>query len=97
MRLEVGGVDHQPRRLGAFARQFGEYPVEHAKPAPADEAVVDRLVRTVGLRRIAPAQAAAAWLGASMAARASGLLLSRVFSIVLIATGVAMLRSAIWP
>lgn len=46
---------------------------------------------------IAPAQAAAAWLGASMAARASGLILSRVFSIVLIATGVAMLRSAIWP
>ena len=46
---------------------------------------------------IAPAQAAAAWLGASMAARASGLFLSRVFSIVLIATGMAMLRSAIWP
>jgi uncharacterized membrane protein YfcA len=46
---------------------------------------------------IAPAQAAAAWLGASIAARASALLLSRVFSIVLIVTGVAMLRSAIWP
>jgi uncharacterized membrane protein YfcA len=46
---------------------------------------------------IAPAQAAAAWLGASIAARSSALLLSRVFSIVLIVTGVAMLRSAIWP
>ena len=46
---------------------------------------------------IAPAQAAAAWLGASIAERSSALVLSRVFSIVLIATGVAMLRSAIWP
>jgi hypothetical protein len=57
MRLEVGGVDHQPVRLGAFACQFGEDPVEHTQPAPADEAVVDRLVRAVGVRRIAPAQA----------------------------------------
>jgi uncharacterized membrane protein YfcA len=46
---------------------------------------------------IAPAQAAAAWMGASIAARSSALLLSRVFAIVLIATGLAMLRSAIWP
>jgi uncharacterized membrane protein YfcA len=46
---------------------------------------------------IAPAQAAAAWLGASIAERSSALLLSRSFSIVLIVTGVAMLRSAIWP
>jgi uncharacterized protein len=46
---------------------------------------------------VAPAQAAAAWVGASIAARSSALLLSRVFSIVLIATGLAMLRSAIWP
>ncbi|MBL6616067.1 MAG: sulfite exporter TauE/SafE family protein [Reyranella sp.] len=45
---------------------------------------------------IAPAQAAAAWVGASIAARSSALLLSRIFSIVLMATGVAMLRSAIW-
>ena len=43
-----------------------------------------------------PAQAAAAWVGASIAARSSALLLSRVFSIVLIARGAAMLRSAIW-
>jgi uncharacterized membrane protein YfcA len=46
---------------------------------------------------IAPAQAAAAWLGASIAERSSALLLSRVFSIVLVVTGFAMLRSAIWP
>jgi uncharacterized protein len=46
---------------------------------------------------IAPTQAAAAWLGAGIAARSSALLLSRVFSIVLIATGLVMLRSAIWP
>src|SRR5262249_59914923 len=46
---------------------------------------------------IAPAQAAAAWLGASLAARSSAVLLSRVFAIVLMATGLAMLRSAVWP
>jgi uncharacterized membrane protein YfcA len=46
---------------------------------------------------IAPAQAVAAWLGASFAARSSGMLLSRVFSVVLMATGFAMLCSAIWP
>jgi uncharacterized membrane protein YfcA len=46
---------------------------------------------------IAPAQAAAAWLGAGIAARSSALLLSRIFSLVLAVTGVAMLRSAIWP
>jgi len=46
---------------------------------------------------IAPAQAVAAWLGASLAERSSALLLSRVFSIVLVVTGFAMFRSAIWP
>ena len=43
---------------------------------------------------LAKAQAAAAWLGASMAARASASLLSRVFSVVLATTGLAMLHSA---
>ena len=47
---------------------------------------------------IAPAQATAAWLGASIAARASALLqLGPLLPVVLIITGVAMLRSAIWP
>jgi secreted protein with Ig-like and vWFA domain len=40
-------------------RQRREDPVEHAEPTPADEAVVDRLVRTLGSRRVAPAQAVA--------------------------------------
>jgi uncharacterized membrane protein YfcA len=46
---------------------------------------------------IAPAQAAAAWVGASIAARSSGTLLSRVFSVVLMTSGFALLCSAIWP
>jgi uncharacterized membrane protein YfcA len=44
---------------------------------------------------IAPAQAAAAWVGACLAARTSPILLSRVFSIVLAVTGAAMLRPMI--
>jgi hypothetical protein len=51
------GVDHDPLGLAAPARQRGEYLVEHAQSAPADEAVVDRLVRAVVPRRVAPAQA----------------------------------------
>jgi uncharacterized protein len=44
---------------------------------------------------IAPAQAAAAWMGASLAARVSPRLLSRIFSIALAVTGVAMLRTIV--
>jgi hypothetical protein len=47
MRFQMGGVDHPLIGLAAFCRQFGEYPVEYAEAAPADEAVVDRLVGTV--------------------------------------------------
>jgi hypothetical protein len=54
MRLEVRGIDHQPVRGVAARRQFGEDPVEHTEPAPAGEAVVDRLVRLAGRRRVAP-------------------------------------------
>jgi len=50
------GVDHDPLRLGAVARQRGENLVEHAQPAPADEAVVDCLVRAIVARRVPPAQ-----------------------------------------
>jgi hypothetical protein len=56
MRLQMCGVDHDPLSLAALARQFGEDLVEHAQPAPADEPVVDRLVRPVFPRRIAPAK-----------------------------------------
>jgi len=46
---------------------------------------------------IAPAQAVAAWLGASIAVHTSGDILSRVFAIVLAVTGVVMMRAALWP
>ena len=59
MRLEVGCVDHDPVRLAAAACQSLEDAVEHAQPAPSNEPVVQRLVRPVRRRRIAPAQAVA--------------------------------------
>lgn len=57
MRLEVCGIDHQPIRLAALGRQLGEDAIEHAQTAPADEAVIDRLVWPIGRRGIPPAQA----------------------------------------
>src|SRR6202041_601581 len=50
------GVDHDPFRLAALARQFGEDPVEHAQAAPANEPIVDCLVRAILWRRVAPTQ-----------------------------------------
>jgi len=44
---------------------------------------------------IAPVQAAAAWVGAGIAARTSPEALSRIFSVVLAATGLLMLRSVV--
>ncbi len=48
------GVDHDPVGLSGLARQCGKDPVEHTQAAPADEPVVDGLVRTVTLGCIAP-------------------------------------------
>ena len=56
MSLEVRGVDHELIGLAALGGELGKDPVEHAQAAPADEAVVDRLMRTIGGRRITPAQ-----------------------------------------
>lgn len=56
MRLQVGGVDHQPIRLPALGGGLGEDAVEHAQAAPADEPVVDRLVRAITGRCITPAE-----------------------------------------
>lgn len=62
------GVDHQPLGPVPPGREFGEDPVEHARSAPADEPVVDRLAGTIVPGRIAPAKAVtdheddAAWL-----------------------------------
>ena len=52
----MGGIDHQSLRLPALGSELGEDTVEHTQAAPADEAIVDRFVRTIGGRRIAPAQ-----------------------------------------
>ena len=57
MSLEVGRVDHDPVGFARTACEFGEDTVEHAQTAPADEAVVDGLVRAVILGGIAPHQA----------------------------------------
>ena len=59
MRLEMGGIDHQKIGLPGPAREGGEDAVEHAEPAPTDEAIVERLVRTIVRWRIAPAHAGA--------------------------------------
>ena len=56
MRLQMRRIDHQPGRLAGLARKLAEDFVEHAETAPAHEPFVDRLVRTVAGRRIAPAQ-----------------------------------------
>ena len=50
MCLEVGRVDHY------LVRQGREDTIEHPQTAPPDETVVNRLVRTVILWCIAPAQ-----------------------------------------
>ncbi len=52
----MGGIDHQLIGLSALGGKLGEDAVEHTQAAPADKAVVDRIVRTIGGRRIAPAQ-----------------------------------------
>src|SRR3546814_1993115 len=56
MRLEMGRVDHQLVGLPALGRKGGEDLVEHAKPAPPDEAVIDRFGRSIVSGRIAPPQ-----------------------------------------
>src|SRR6185312_15199374 len=56
VRLQMRGIDHQPGWFAGLAGQFREDFVEHAKPAPAHEPIVDGLVRAVLTRRIAPAQ-----------------------------------------
>src|SRR3546814_8729654 len=57
MGLQMGRIDHQLIRLPTLGSQRSEYLVEHAEPAPSDEAVVDRLGWAVFGRRVTPAQA----------------------------------------
>jgi hypothetical protein len=56
MSLEVRRIDHHRVRRRALARQDCKDPVEDADPAPADEAVVERLRRPVDCRRVQPHQ-----------------------------------------
>jgi hypothetical protein len=53
----MGGVDHDPLRLRPLAGETREDAVEHPHAAPADEAVVQRLMRPVALGRVLPLQA----------------------------------------
>ena len=55
MRLQVGGLDHEPIGFTNFGGELGEDAVEHALAAPPDSGL-DRLVRTIRGRRITPAQ-----------------------------------------
>jgi hypothetical protein len=48
------GIDHQPVGLPRRSRERLENPVEHAEFAPSQETIVERLVRTVFLRRVLP-------------------------------------------
>jgi hypothetical protein len=53
MGLKMRGVDHHSLRLAALVRQRCENLVEHAQAAPANEPIVDRLMRTILGRRVA--------------------------------------------
>src|ERR1700722_7456777 len=56
MRLEMRGVDHHSLRPPALVRQRCENLVEHPQAAPANEPVVDRLMRTILGRGVTPAK-----------------------------------------
>jgi hypothetical protein len=56
MGFQMCSIDHQLLRLAAFGSQLSQNPIEYAEPAPADEAVIDRLVRTILSWHIAPSQ-----------------------------------------
>lgn len=52
----MGGIDHELIGLCALGGELGKDAVEESQAAPADEPVVDRLVRAITSRRISPAQ-----------------------------------------
>jgi hypothetical protein len=58
VRLEVRGVDDHPVGLSCLACESGEDAIEHPHACPANEAIVERLVRPVAGWCIAPAQSA---------------------------------------
>lgn len=52
MRFEMRRVNHDTLGSRAFAGQRGEDAIEDAEPAPADETVIERLVRAIAPGRI---------------------------------------------
>ena len=56
VRLEMRGVEHQAAGRTGLGGKGREDAIEDAHSAPADEAVVKRLVRPVGRRRVTPLQ-----------------------------------------
>jgi hypothetical protein len=52
-------VNHDTLGFWPFAGEPGEDAVEDAEPAPANEAVVERLVRTLASRRVLPLETVA--------------------------------------
>ena len=57
MGFEVGRIDHQSSIFSRCFCQFGKNIVEDAHPAPAQKAIVQRLVRAILARRVFPLQA----------------------------------------
>lgn len=54
MRLEMCGINHQAVQLACLAGKGLENTVEDPQLAPAKEAIVERFVRTIFLRRVFP-------------------------------------------
>lgn len=57
MRFQMRRVDHDALGSWALAGKCGEDAIEDLKPAPADEAIVKRLVWPVAFGRVLPLQA----------------------------------------
>lgn len=56
MRFQMRGINHQHVIRFTAGVQAHKYLVEYSKTVPANEAIVDRLMPTIGHRRVAPAQ-----------------------------------------
>lgn len=52
-------IDHDALGFRIFAGKAGEDAVEHPHQAPADEAIVERLVRAIAGRRVLPLETVA--------------------------------------
>ena len=59
MRLQIGGIDHDRLRIGAFGGQADHDPGEDTVVTPAPPAIVERLCRSIFSWCIAPSQAIA--------------------------------------